>query len=72
MNTPAKSHELYKKMIGMKGKFTIVFINLTKYEGATLEDAIYHWDEETQSGTAEIHTRLGKIHFNFNQVAKIK
>jgi hypothetical protein len=71
MNSPEKAHELYKKMIGMKGHFTIVFHNYTKYPGCTLEGGKYHWDEETRTGNAELNTVNGKLSFDFSQVKKI-
>jgi hypothetical protein len=71
MNNSDKAHELYKKMISMNGKFTILFHNLNKYKGTTLVEGSCTWDEKTKSGTAEIITEKGKIKFDFTQVKKI-
>jgi hypothetical protein len=71
MNESTKAREFYHKMLGMKGKFTIEFHNLSTYAGATLEGAIHHWDEATGTGKAEVHTRAGKILFDFSQVKNI-
>lgn len=71
MNESTKAHQLYQKMVNMKGKFKIEFHNLSTYEVHTLAGATHHWDESTGIGKAELETKRGKILFEFSQVKNI-
>ncbi len=72
MNTPERAHELYQTMVGKTGKFTIEFNNMMTYEIPSLSNGTHHWDHEARKGHAELHTKRGKILFEFSQVKKIK
>ena len=72
MNSPEQAREFYKKMLLIKGEFTLIFLNDSAYKGVRIEDGKFNWDEVKGVGSGEIDTKTGRLYFELSQIKELR